>query len=149
MLPGETSPPKSGCIAVPAPMNAMYVAEFGSTGAALMSAFHQFVGGNSGSGPGRGPPSVAAHAVAAVATAPRRTMGASRRWTTTPPNRPGLKARPGATEHTPAEACGSDVYSGVRPGQTGALERAATRPGTIRTPERAELMRLHAAQTPS
>ena len=40
-------------------MNAMKLALFGSTGAPLMSAFHQLSGGKSGSGVGSAPPTVA------------------------------------------------------------------------------------------
>src|ERR1700716_4221628 len=49
-------PPKSGWTCLPVPMKLMKFAELLSTGAALMSRFHQFVGGNTGSGLGTGPP---------------------------------------------------------------------------------------------
>src|SRR5262245_23535188 len=53
-LPGETSPPKSGCRrrVPPLLMKAMKFAELASTGACEMSVFHQLSAGNSGSGPG-------------------------------------------------------------------------------------------------
>ena len=44
----------------------MMATEPASTGAVVMSRFHQLSGGNSGSGPGSGPPSV----LAAITTIP-------------------------------------------------------------------------------
>ena len=46
-------------------MNEMKLALFASTGAAEMSVFHQLVGGNSGSGCGSSPPTVASSAAMA------------------------------------------------------------------------------------
>src|SRR5262245_29259728 len=58
--PGAASPPKSGCSDREGPpMNVMNAADPLSTGAPLMSRFHQLLGGNSGSGGGNVPPSVA------------------------------------------------------------------------------------------
>src|SRR5206468_3728711 len=54
------SPPKSGCIPWVGPMKPMYEALFGSTEAAVMLVFHQFVSGKSGNGGGSGPPTTAA-----------------------------------------------------------------------------------------
>jgi len=50
VLPGDSSPPKSGCSVRVVPMKLMKLADFGSTGAALMSVFHQLSEGNTGSG---------------------------------------------------------------------------------------------------
>src|SRR3569832_1701328 len=57
-LPGETSPPKSGCgrRVPPLLMNEMKFAEDGATGAAEMSVFHQLSAGSTGSGAGGGAP---------------------------------------------------------------------------------------------
>lgn len=70
-LPGEASPPKSGCSrrVPPLLMKLMYELDAGSTGAAEMSTFHQLSAGNSGSGAGSAPPSVAA-AASVIADAP-------------------------------------------------------------------------------
>jgi hypothetical protein len=62
-LPGDTSPPKPGCSrrAGPLLIKAMKPAEAGSTGAALISVFHQLCAGNKGSGRGGGAPSTGNH----------------------------------------------------------------------------------------
>src|SRR5581483_1067781 len=65
-LPGDASPPKSGCSARVVPMNEMYADDCGSTGAVVTSTFHQLSAGKIGSGPGIAPPS--------VAVAPSRTV---------------------------------------------------------------------------
>src|SRR5436190_17190209 len=72
--PGDASPPKSGCNrrVPPLLMNAMKLAEFGSTGAAEMFVFHQLSAGKTGSGPGGAAPStgtVGGHCANAVAAA--------------------------------------------------------------------------------
>jgi hypothetical protein len=66
-LPGPHSCPKSGWSWSP-PMKLMKAAEWGSSGAALMSRFHQLSGGNSGSGVGSGPPSCGGAAKASAQT---------------------------------------------------------------------------------
>src|SRR5688572_2982736 len=71
-------------------MKLMNPAELGSTGAALMSRFHQLVEGKSGSGPGRGPPRVAAHAATGTRSA---TATISRRSVIQPPYG-AVRARP-------------------------------------------------------
>ena len=78
MLPVDTFPPKSGCMRRVDPMNEMYAAEAGSTGAADTSRFHQLLGGNSG---GSGPPLVLAARihVPAVAIARRVRTSVERR----------------------------------------------------------------------
>src|SRR5205823_4093643 len=73
-LPGDASPPKSGCNrrVPPLLMNAMKLAEFGSTGAAEMFVFHQLSAGKTGSGPDGAAPStgtVGGHCANAVAAA--------------------------------------------------------------------------------
>src|SRR5262245_11464193 len=74
VLPGETSPPKSGCRPRDAPMKVMKLADAGSTGAVDMSTFHQFDAGNSGSGVGSGPFRIAtADTLAVSATASPHT----------------------------------------------------------------------------
>src|SRR5512143_2980291 len=85
MLPGNSSPPKSGCSRrVPPPlMKLMKAAELGSPGAPLASRFHQLSGGKRGSGPGRAPPwmgprPVAADEAASRRIAPRTTATAAR-----------------------------------------------------------------------
>src|SRR4051794_22998758 len=57
---GSSSPPKSGCNALTPPMLMwlMKLVEFVSTGALVMSRFHQLLPGKSGSGVGSGPPCV-------------------------------------------------------------------------------------------
>src|SRR5260370_12373473 len=65
-------------------MKSMKLAELASTGAALMSVFHQLFAGNSGSGTGIGPPCVAAaadpqNAAMATVSARRRSMKHYRR----------------------------------------------------------------------
>ena len=74
-LPGDASPPKSGCSlrVPPLLMNAMKLAEPASTGAAEMSVFHQLSAGNSGSGPGSAP--LAAGTVAGTLSGGRRRKG--------------------------------------------------------------------------
>src|SRR3954451_2490415 len=59
-----------------APTSATYAALFGSTGAAVMSAFHQLPGGKSGSGWGSAPPRCGDCARAAEERARRRRV----RW---------------------------------------------------------------------
>ncbi len=54
-------------------MKWMKLALWGSTGAALTSAFHQLSAGNSGSGVGRGPPGCAEARVAERSEAARKS----------------------------------------------------------------------------
>jgi hypothetical protein len=61
-------------------MKLMKLAEFVSTGALLMSVFHQLLAGKSGSGTGIGPPCVAAAKAGAHTTSRERTAAAMR-WT--------------------------------------------------------------------
>src|SRR5512140_3121574 len=75
-LPGETSPPKSGCSlrVPPLLMKAMKLDEDGSTGAPEMSRFHQLVAGKSGAAPRSGAPwtgTVAGHCARLVAAESR------------------------------------------------------------------------------
>src|SRR5512141_138453 len=76
-------------------MKVMNCALFGSTGAALMSAFHQFAGGKRGSGVGRSPPL-------------RASCGATARMTAsaTPIMREGSGNRRPVARRLEAVACG-------------------------------------------
>src|SRR5437868_2158343 len=58
-LPGDASPPKSGCSRREPPLltNAMKLDDEGSTGAEEISVFHQLSDGNTGNGPGGTAPS--------------------------------------------------------------------------------------------
>jgi hypothetical protein len=63
-----------------APMYETNAALFGSTGAAETSTFHQFVGGNSGSGAGSAPPRTGCPR-AAAARERKKSAGNQRRFT--------------------------------------------------------------------
>src|ERR1700680_3425957 len=76
---GSTSPPKSGCMPREEPIQLMKLALLGSTGALLMSVFHQLSRGNSGSGWGSAPPTVWAPAGSGPEAAARVTKTASTR----------------------------------------------------------------------
>src|SRR6476659_385871 len=84
----EASPPKSGWRCRVGPMNWMYPAEPGSTGADRMSRFHQFVAGKSGNGPGSGPfatgPLVCARRAAPAQKSPMTRRFEKRRATDPP-----------------------------------------------------------------
>src|SRR5688572_18858683 len=85
VLPGDSSPPKSGWRrrVPPLLMKAMKLAERGSIGAAEMSAFHQLSSGNTGSGPGGAEPwegTMAGHCAATGEASAKSRAAATARW---------------------------------------------------------------------
>ena len=70
------------CPECDAPMKLMKLALFGSTGAALMSTFHQLSGGNSGSGVGSPPPRTARAQMTAAFATTTRVSSANSAWST-------------------------------------------------------------------
>src|SRR5688572_20307764 len=108
-LPGDASPPKSGCALRPVPMNEMKLFELGSMGAVEMSRFHQLLRGNSGSGPGSGPPNCASAKMTALA-ATHRAIAAATRHALAP-----RSTRTGARKHRAGWLRGGELGSNGAP----------------------------------
>src|SRR6185436_552775 len=114
VLPGDTSPPKSGCSDRPEPIYVMKPADAESTGAAEISRFHQLSLGNSGNGPGSGPPIVLTAATTAVSATTGMSVASSVRRRRRGISLANAKAEPGRLLRLYRRACGSPHTSVTR-----------------------------------